>query len=85
MSELHNVKVNISQPTIRAVTLPAGTQGRGIKNIKQYENILAVTYDDGEIQEFFLPDWWFGTRTEYNNLSEDNKKSKSLYFIEEGT
>ena len=30
-------------------------------------------------------DWWFGTRAEYDALSESEKTEKSLYFIEEGS
>lgn len=80
-----NININISQPEINAETLPAGPRGRGIESISQQENVLTVTYDDGAKQNFFLPDWWFGTKSEYNKLSADEKRSKSLYFIEEET
>ena len=53
--------------------------------IKQEENRLTVTYEDGASQVFELPDWWFGTRREYNGLSKTERTEKSLYFIEEGT
>ncbi len=66
-------------------TYPTGPRGRGISEIHQTENRLTVTYDDGVTQDFQLPDWWFGTRDEYNSLPADEKTSKSLYFIEEGT
>lgn len=29
--------------------------------------------------------WWFGTREEYNLLSDNEKENYTLYFIEEGT
>ena len=77
--------VSIETPVINACTLPAGPKGNGIKSISQHENLLTVTYDNGEEQIFELPDWWFGTRNEYNSLSESEKTEKSLYFIEEGT
>ena len=80
-----NNYINISQPEINVETLPAGPRGRGIESISQKENLLTVTYDDGGTQDFFLPDWWFGTKSEYNKLSAAEKSSKSLYFIEEGT
>lgn len=66
-------------------TYPTGPKGRGIREISQHGNRLTVTYDDGIKQDFMLPDWWFGTREEYNSLSEAEKTEKSLYFIEEGT
>ena len=77
--------VSIETPVINVSTLPAGPKGNGIKSIRQHENLLTVTYDNGEEQIFELPDWWFGTRNEYNSLSESEKAEKSLYFIEEGT
>ena len=85
MTKYDNINININQPEINAETLPAGPRGRGIESISQHENLLTVTYDDGAKQDFFLPDWWFGTKSEYNKLSVDEKRSKSLYFIEEGT
>ena len=66
-------------------TYPTGPRGRGRKEISQSQNKLTVTYDDDKTQDFMLPDWWFGTRDEYNSLSEAEKTEKSLYFIEEGT
>ncbi len=80
----HNC-VSLETPVINACTLPAGPKGNGIKSINQQENRLTVTYDNGEKQTFELPDWWFGTRSEYDNLTESEKREKSLYFIEEGT
>lgn len=85
MNNSNRICVSVETPVINACTLPSGPKGNGIKSIKQHENMLTVTYDNGEEQNFELPDWWFGTRAEYNNLSESEKKSKSLYFIEEGT
>lgn len=85
MTNYNNTTISLSQPEINAETLPAGPRGRGIESISQQENVLTVTYDDGAKQDFFLPDWWFGTKSEYNKLSADEKRSKSLYFIEEGT
>ena len=66
-------------------TYPTGPRGRGIKEISQSQNKLSVTYDDDKTQDFMLPDWWFGTRAEYNRLSQAERSEKSLYFIEEGT
>lgn len=65
-------------------TYPSGPKGRGIKEIIQSKNRLTVVYDDGVTQDFVL-DWWFGTREEYNSLSDAEKTEKSLYFIEEGS
>lgn len=85
MSECNCVYADILTPQVSASTYPAGPKGNGIKSISQQENRLTVTYDNGETQVFELPDWWFGTRDEYNALSSDEKTAKSLYFIEEGT
>ena len=85
MTNCNNNTITLSQPEINAETLPAGPRGRGIESIIQKKNVLTVTYDDGDKQDFFLPDWWFGTRSEYNKLSATDKISKTLYFIEEGT
>lgn len=30
-------------------------------------------------------EWWFGTREEYNSLTNDERNEKLIYFIEEGT
>ena len=81
MSDCNCVYAEIQTPHINAVTYPAGPRGYGIKSIQQHENRLTVTYDNGETQVFELPDWWFGTRSQYNALSQDEKTEKSLYFI----
>lgn len=85
MSDCNCLCAEILTPQVKAVTFPTGPKGNGIKSIKQQENRLTVTYDNGEEQIFELPDWWFGTRTEYNALSANEKTEKSLYFIEEGS
>ena len=38
-------------------------------------------YVGGSIENFVFPDWWFGTRSQYNGLSYEEKTSKQLYFI----
>ena len=85
MPECNCVNAKLQIPEICVQTYPTGPRGFGIKEIKQEENRLTVTYEDGKTQVFELPDWWFGTRSEYNSLSESEKTEKSLYFIEEGT
>ncbi|MBR3868072.1 MAG: hypothetical protein IKM66_02035 [Clostridia bacterium] len=85
MSDCNCVYAQIQTPQVNAATYPTGPRGNGIKSIEQHENLLTVTYDNGKTQVFELPDWWFGTRAQYNALSADEKKEKSLYFIEEGS
>lgn len=85
MNNGNNICARIETPVVNACTYPTGPKGNGIKSIKQQENSLTVTYDNDEKQVFDLPDWWFGTRSEYNSLSASEKTEKSLYFIEEGT
>lgn len=77
--------VSIEPPVVNAVTFPTGPRGTGIRSITQQDNTITVTYDDGREQVFLLPDWWFGTREEFNMLSDAEKSEKSLYFIEEGS
>lgn len=85
MNDCNCLCAGIETPVVNACTYPTGQRGNGIKSIKQQENLLTVTYDDGNEQTFELPDWWFGTRNEYNSLSAEEKTSKSMYFIEEGS
>ncbi len=77
--------VSIDTPSVTACTFPTGPRGIGIKSISQTDNYITVTYDDERTQVLMLPDWWFGTRAEFNSLSETEKTEKSLYFIEEGS
>lgn len=85
MADCKRSCISIDVPCVNAVTLPTGPRGAGISEIEQKDNKLTVTYDNGDKQVFELPDWWFGTRDEYNSLSDTEKTEKSLYFIEEGT
>ena len=85
MSECNCVYADIQTPQVSASTYPAGPRGNGIKSISQQENRLTVTYDNGETQVFELPDWWFGTREEYNSMSEEERNIYDLHFIEEGS
>lgn len=85
MSECKIISAGITTPHVDAYTFPAGPRGKGIKSVTQYENTIVFTFDDDSLENFVFPDWWFGTRTEYNNLSDAEKTSKQLYFIEEGT
>ena len=85
MQLYNDICANTETQGICVKTYPTGPRGRGIKEISQTQNRLIVTYDDDKTQEFMLPDWWFGTREEYNSLPEAEKTEKSLYFIEEGT
>lgn len=79
------INVEIKTPDICVQTYPAGPRGIGIKSIEQEDNKIIMTFDNGQVNVIEIPDWWFGTRNEYNALSEAEKTSKSLYFIEEGT
>lgn len=85
MSDCNCIHAEIHTPQVKAATYPTGPKGNGIKSIEQQENRLTVTYDNDETQIFELPDWWFGTRSQYNELSPAERVEKSLYFIEEGS
>ncbi|MBR5232975.1 MAG: hypothetical protein IKW03_02075 [Clostridia bacterium] len=83
--ECKTVKAEIKSPVVNAFTFPEGPRGIGIKEIRRINNVMIITFDDDRQQVLEMPDWWFGTRTEYNNLSESQKYEKEIYFIEEGT
>lgn len=83
--ELKTVKASIKTPVVNAYTFPEGPRGRGIKEIVQDKNKLDILFDDDTHQLIEMPNWWFGTRAEYNRLSSYEKKSRDIYFIEEGT
>ena len=83
--ELKTIKAGIKSQAVNAYTFPEGPRGRGIREVIQRKNSLEFIFDDDSRQLVFLPNWWFGTRTEYNHLSESEKNEKDLYFIEEGT
>lgn len=85
MNNCNCVEAQIICPEICVTTPPTGPRGAGIRHISQEGNRLTVTYEDARTQVFELPDWWFGTRAEYNRLSQAERSEKSLYFIEEGT
>lgn len=79
----YNVNANISVPDITAYTYPQGPRGVGINSIKQNKNIITVIFDDEREFELSFPNWWFGTRKEYNNMSDEEKNGYYLHFIEE--
>lgn len=85
MSECKTISAQITTPRVDAYTFPSGPRGAGIKSVVQDGNNIIFTFDDGFVENFVFPDWWFGTREEYNKLSDYEKKSRQLYFIEEGT
>lgn len=76
---------NIKTPNIEAYTFPAGPKGVGIEKIGLDKNKLAIDLTDGRQQIVELPDWWFGTRAEYNALTKAEKDRYVLHFIEEGS
>lgn len=46
----------------------------------EYQELLASLTDIPA----FCP-WWFGTRAQYNAMSNDEKEAYSMHFIEEGS
>lgn len=85
MKECRTVDAGIITPQVNAYTFPSGPRGVGIKDVTQEGNTIVFTFDNDSVEKFVFPDWWFGTRSEYNALSEGEKTSKQLYFIEEGS
>ncbi len=85
MSDCKIISAGITTPHVDAYTFPSGPRGAGIKSVIQEDNTIIFTFDDESIEKFVFPDWWFGTREEYNSLSDREKTEKQLYFIEEGT
>ncbi len=85
MSDCKIISAGITTPHVDAYTFPSGPRGAGIKAVVQEDNTIIFTFDDESIEKFIFPDWWFGTREEYNRLSDREKTEKQLYFIEEGT
>lgn len=78
------ISAGISTPEINACTYPQGPKGpkgTGIKNISQDKNRIIITFDDDSVQELAFPDWWFGTREEYNSLTDEEKNRYYLHFI----
>lgn len=78
------INAGISTPEVNAYTYPQGPkgpQGTGIKSISQDKNKIIITLDDDSTQELAFPDWWFGTREEYNALSYEEKSRYYLHFI----
>ena len=85
MNECKIISAGITTPNVEAYTFPSGPRGAGIKSVTQDGNSIIFTFEDDTMENFVFPDWWFGTRTEYNRLSDKEKREKQLYFIEEGT
>ena len=85
MIEGKKIRASVTVPSADAYTFPAGPRGTGIKEITQTKNEIIIVFDDDTRQVLSFPDWWFGTRNEYNRLSQEERCSKDLYFIEEGT
>lgn len=80
-----NINAFLTTPKVDAFTFQSGPRGIGIKSITQDGNTIIITYDDGKTSSLTFPDWWFGTRREYNNLSANDKMRYYIFFIEEGT
>lgn len=85
MNECKTVNAGIITQQVNAYTFPSGPRGIGIKDVAQKGNTIVFTFDNDSVEEFVFPDWWFGTRDEYNALTDNEKTSKQLYFIEEGS
>lgn len=85
MNECKIISAGFTTPHVDAYTFPSGPRGAGIRSVTQEDNTIVFKFDDGSIENFIFPDWWFGTRNQYNELSHEEKTSKQLYFIEEGT
>lgn len=84
MSE-YTVNASISVPEVNACTYPQGPRGTGIQSVSQNKDVITVTLDDGRQFSVTFPDWWFGTRNEYNLLTQEERDSFYLHFIEEGS
>lgn len=81
----NNINASISVPVINAYTYPQGPRGVGIKSITQDGNTVTIVLDDNSKSKLTFPDWWFGTRAEYNAMTQDEKNMFELHFIEEGS
>ncbi len=85
MMNCKTVKADIKCPAVNAFTFPEGPRGVGIKDILQDKNKLIILFDNETSKTLEMPNWWFGTRDEYNSLSAEERASRDIYFIEEGT
>lgn len=85
MNGCTKLEASVNTPSVNAFTFPSGPRGAGIKSVSQTGNSIIFTFDDDVVEQFIFPEWWFGTRHEYNSLSAAEKTSKMLYFIQEGT
>lgn len=83
--DFNNIEIDVAPQKVQAKTYPSGPRGIGIKTVTQNGKDFKIVFDDGREQIFSIPGWWFGTREEYNSLSEEEKKSYTFYFIEEGS
>ena len=85
MKKCCTVQAFVQPEKINAYTVPSGPRGNGIKTITQYGNQIIVTYDNDKQDILNFPDWWFGTRAQYNALTREERNKYYLYFIEEGS
>jgi hypothetical protein len=51
---------------------------------EKYKIMLQELVDNAKEHPSYR-EWWFGTREEYNSLTQDERNEKLIYFIEEGT
>lgn len=51
---------------------------------EKYEKMFQELVDNAKKHPSYR-EWWFGTREEYNSLTNDERNEKLIYFIEEGT
>lgn len=77
------LSAEIITPEISAYTFPAGPKGNSITKIEKVGNTLVFTFDNGETQSVVFPEWWFGTRSEYNAMTAAQRNEYTLHFIEE--
>ena len=85
MSNCKKITARIDVPSVNAFTFPEGPKGTGIKEVLQDKNNIIFVLDNGNRYFVAFPNWWFGTRNEYNSLTSEERNSKDLYFIEEGS
>ncbi|MBQ8209916.1 MAG: hypothetical protein IJZ35_04980 [Clostridia bacterium] len=75
------LNAGITVPEVNAYTYPQGPRGIGIRNIRQTNSKLIITFDDNTVKELDFPNWWFGTRDEYSALTAEERKECFLFFI----
>ncbi len=81
----NEVNAKITVPEMNILMYQQGPKGVGIKSINQENNKIRITLDNNQSYYVAFPNWWFGTRTEYNRLSADERNASYMHFILEGS